>query len=123
MFITIFLFSLSLIAVMIGFKTVELKIQRRLLFSELRVRADVLSFKIVNKVKKTISILNINNGKMFASFFLNLVFGAVSDTGRKIKLRKLKFIDSLRVNRNLKKKGSASFFLKNVSEYKGKYIK
>lgn len=111
------------IAMMIGFKTIEQKIQKKLFFSGLRNRGDILTAKTVDELKKAVSVLNIDNTRKLMSSLRNIVFGAVSDTGRKIKFKKLKFIDSLRVNRNLKKKGSASFFLKNVSEYKGKYIK
>lgn len=118
-----FLFSLFSIAIMIGFRAIEEKNKKRILFSKFRNRADVSAIKICDKIKKTISVLSVDNIRLFASFLINLILEVMSKTGRKIKLEKLKFGNSFEVNRNLKKKGSASFFLKNMSEYKGRYIK
>lgn len=119
----IFTFSLSSIAVMIGLKTIEEKRQKRFLFSESRKRADAAAQKIADNAKNRFSILNGRNGKLFATLIGNAIYDGASSIKRKTYLRKLKFLDSLRNRGNLKKKGSASFFLKNVSEYKGKYVK
>ncbi|MBU6431302.1 MAG: hypothetical protein KGJ58_01915 [Patescibacteria group bacterium] len=121
MLTTFFLFSMSSIAIMIGLKIVEERLQKKLFFSGLRSRADILAAKIGDEIEKSISALS--RERLFMPFFRNLVISIVSNTRRKIKLIKLKFTDSLRVNGNFKKKGSASFFLKTVSEYKEKYIK
>lgn len=121
----IFTFSLSSIAIMISLKTIEERRQKKFLFSNPRRRADEAVAKIANNAKNLLSVLNRKNGKLFTALIGNAIYEGVSSVKRKTYLRKLKFLDSLRIrNRgNLKKKGSASFFLKNVSEYKGKYIK
>lgn len=119
----IFTFSLSSIAIMIGLKTIEEKTPKRFLFSGSRKRADAVALKIIDNAKNHFSVLNGKNGKLFAMFVGNAIHNGVSSVKRKTYLKKLKFLDSLRNRVNLKKKGSASFFLKNVSEYKGKYIK
>lgn len=123
MLTTIFLFSLFSIVIIISLKAVEERRQKRFLFPRLRNRADVLTKKIANETNQVIYSINANNGKSFISLFRKIILNTLYGISRKIKLRKLKFTDSLRVRGNLNKKGSASFFLKNVSEYKGKYIK
>lgn len=108
---------------MIGIKTIEHKIQKKLFFLKLRADTDVLIANILHKIKKTISILNTKNSITSISFLGSVVYSVISNISKKFKLKKLKFIESLRVNKNLKKTSSSSFFLKNMSEYKGKYIK
>ena len=119
----IFIFSLSAIAITIGFKMMEEKRRERFLLSDLRKRADGVSEKISKKTKKFILGLNRRNLEMLAIFIGGVILAGVFTARRKLHLRRLKFTDSFRANRankNLKKRGSASFFLKNVSEYKGK---
>ena len=119
----IFILSLSLIVMMIGFKSIEEKKRKKFLFSNLRERIDIAVMNIVSSVRKNLSLLNKKNIKFIAVFVGNILKVIALNFKRKLRLRKLRFIDSLRIKGDLKKKRSASFFLKNVSEYKGKYVK
>ena len=116
----IFIFSLFAIAITIGFKMIEERRRERFLLSDLLKRADGVSEKISKKTKKLILGLNGRNLTLLVIFIGSAILAGVLIARRKLHLRKLKFIDSLKTSKNLKKKGSASFFLKNVSEYKGK---
>ena len=108
---------------MIGFKSIEEKKRKKFLFSNLRERIDIAVMNIVSSVRKNLSLLNKKNIKFIAVFVGNILKVIALNFKRKLRLRKLRFIDSLRIKGDLKKKGPASFFLKNVSEYKGKYVK
>ena len=120
----IFIASLVLIAIMIGWKMIEERNQEKFLFSDLRNVADGVSEKISAKTKKFILVLNRRNIELLAIFIVSAILGGALSARRALRLKSLKYIDSLNNRKvNLKKKGSASFFLKNVSEYKGKYIK
>ncbi|MBM2818215.1 MAG: hypothetical protein HW401_805 [Parcubacteria group bacterium] len=116
----IFIVSLALIAIMIGWKMIEERRREKLLFYDLRKRTDGVLEKISKKTKKSILVLNRRNAKLIAIFFVGVILAGALGARRNLRLKRLKFIDSLRTRDNLKKKGSASFFLKNVSEYKGK---
>lgn len=107
----------------IGLKMIEERRREKFFFTEARSRADAAAAKIAENVKNHFSILNGRNAKWLAIFIGNALMYGASSIKRKTNLRKLKFLNSLKTGGNLKKKGSASFFLKNVSEYKGKYIK
>lgn len=119
----VFTSSLFLISAMISLKLIEERKRRKFLFSDLREGADKASLRIVNKIKKYFLLLKTKDGKTPIAFIGRLVIFGVSSVKRKISLRKIKFMQSLKVGGNLKKKGPASFFLKNVSEYKIEYIK
>lgn len=119
----IFIFSLCSIAIMIGFKMIEEKRRAKFFFKEARSRADAAAARIAENAKNHFSVFNGKNGKLLAALIGNAILYGVSKVRRNTRLKKLQFMESLKTNRNLKKKGSASFFLKNVSEYKGKYIK
>ena len=116
----IFTVSLVLTAIMIGWKMIEEKKQEKFLLSDLRKKADGVSEKIIKKTKKLIHVLNRRNVKFIAVFLVGAILAGALSARRKLQLKRLKFLDSLRTRENLKKKGSASFFLKNVSEYKSK---
>lgn len=118
----IFTFSLFSIAMMIILKLIEERGQK-VFFEKSRKRADAAVAKIADNAKKRFSILNKSNIKLLAIFAGSAVKSSALNIKRKTHLKKLKFLDSLRNRGNLKRKGSASFFLKNVSEYKGKYVK
>ncbi|KKR46047.1 MAG: hypothetical protein UT90_C0003G0032 [Parcubacteria group bacterium GW2011_GWA1_40_21] len=119
----IFILSLFSIAAIISWKMIEEKKSKMFFFSNLRKCADEAVEKTVNGAKNRFSVLNKKNAKLFVAFAGNSILNGVSSVKRKTYLKKLKFLDSLMAGGNLKKKGSASFFLKNVSEYKGKYTK
>ena len=119
----IFTFSLFSVAAIVIWKMMEEKKSKKFFFSDLRKRADEVVEKTINGAKNRFSVLNKKNGKLIAVFAGNSILNGISSVKRKTYLKKLKFLDSLRAGGNLKKKGSASFFLKNVSEYKGKYTK
>jgi len=119
----IFTSSLFSIAAIISWKMMEEKKSKMFFFSDMRKRADAAVEKTVNGAKNHFSVLNKKNAKLFVAFAGNSILNGVSSVKRKTYLKKLKFLNSLRAGGNLKKKGSASFFLKNVSEYKGKYTK
>ena len=119
----IFTSSLFSIAAIISWKMIEEKKSKMFFFSNLRKCADEAVEKTVNGAKNRFSVLNKKNAKLFVAFAGNSILNGVSSVKRKTYLKKLKFLDSLMAGGNLKKKGSASFFLKNVSEYKGKYTK
>ena len=117
----IFIFSLCLIAITIGFKMIEEKRQEKFFVKEARLRADAAVARIVKSAKNNFSVLNGENGKLLAALIGKAILYGISKVKRSARLKKLQFMESLKTNRNLKKKGSASFFLKNVSEYKGKH--
>src|SRR3989338_3816183 len=119
----IFTFSLFSVAAIVIWKMMEEKKSKKFFFSDLRKRADEAVEKTINGAKNRFSVLKKKNGKLIAVFAGNSILNGISSVKRKTYLKKLKFLNSLRAGGNLKKKGSASFFLKNVSEYKGKYIK
>ena len=90
---------------------------------QLRKRADAMAMKIISRLKIFFGILDAKNGKLFVMFFAVALLRIASGIKRGISLKKIKFLNSLRVSGNLEKHGSASFFLKNVSEYKNKHPK
>ena len=100
---------------------IEEKRREKFFFKEARSRADAAAAKIAKNAKNHFSILNGENGKLLAILIGKAILYGVSKVKRNTRLKKLQFMESLKTNRNLKKKGSASFFLKNVSEYKGKH--
>lgn len=123
MIIIVFTFSLFSIPAMIGLKLIEEKRSRKFLFFGLREGADKVSLRIINNIKNRFSVLKTKKGKLSEVFMGRLIVRGVLSIKRKINSRRAGFLHSLRISVNLKKKGSASFFLKNVSEYKTEYIK
>lgn len=118
-----FIVSLLILTAMVGFKWVEEKKGKKLFLERLRKHIDVLVIKIISKFRIFFGILDGKNRKLFIMFFVVVLLRIASGIKRRISLKKIKFLNSLRVSGNLEKSGSASFFLKNVSEYKNKHLK
>lgn len=122
----IFITSLVLIIAMVWFKQFEENKQIKLFIPKLRARANDFASEIIRIAKNFFAILNGKNAKLFVLFGAKFILTGLSDIKRKIIVKKSKFTDSLKEDKNLsnKKKGPTSFFLKNVSEYKNNnYLK
>ena len=121
----IFTASLILIIAMIGLKQFEENKQKKLFAPEIRIRADESASRVIKDLKVFFAILSRKNAKSFALFIVSLILSVFSSIKTKLGIKKIKFSDSLRKNKNIsKKKGPTSFFLKNVSEYKNNnYLK
>ncbi len=117
MIMTMLIFSLFSLLTIIGLKLIEVKKQKKLLFSQPREQADIAVTKIIEDIKNFFSIFR-ENAKLFAISMRNTFFSGASIIRRKSNVNKLKFIEFLRNRGNFKKQGPTSFFLKNVSEYK-----
>lgn len=114
----IFIFSLFSFSAIISLKWIEEKKRRQLLFPRSRERADAIAAKVVGNIKIFSAVLNGGNGRLFAMSIRSALLSVALSIKRKLTVKKLKFLNSLKNSGNLRRQGPASFFLKNVSEYK-----
>lgn len=121
MLTTIFIVSLLILSAMLVFKWFEERKEEKLFLEQLRRNIDISVMKIILRLRIFFAVLNRVNGKLFLMFLVIFLSRITSGIRRKVSLKKMKFLNSLRVSGNLEKNSSASFFLKNVSEYKNKH--
>lgn len=121
MLTTIFIVSLLMLSMMFGFKWAEERRGKKLFLEQLRRNVDISVMKIILRLGVFFSVLSRRNGKLFLMFLFVFLSRITSGIRRIINLKKMKFLNSLRVSGNLEKNSPASFFLKNVSEYKNKH--
>lgn len=121
MLTTTFIVSLLMLSGMLGFKWAEERKGSKLFLEQLRRDVDIAVMKIIFRLRIFLAVLNRRNGKLFLMFLVVFLSRITSGIRRRINLKKMKFLNSLRVSGNLEKNSPASFFLKNVSKYKDKH--
>ncbi len=115
-----FYFSLVAIVFFVVFKNREKATGKFLFPPEFKMRGDAFIKRWHDQVKLFISYLNKKNAMIILHIFLSYLGRVLHLSHRKVVEQKQKLSMELRRRHVLEKKGSASLFLRNVSEYKDK---
>ena len=113
----VFIISLILIILLFIMKSFEIYHGKKIFLEELFLKCDAWFLKILLRIKFWWSHVNFKNTKLFFSWIINNISQLAISVKRRFDHQQSHFFTK-REHDVLKNKGSVSFFLKDVADYK-----